>query len=55
LAEKATPPIAILDQKHNRGTPPRALQQDPTLLTFVGSVLGLAWQPNPTTLGPAAM
>jgi len=24
-------------------------------LTFVGSVLGLAWQLDPTTLGPTAM
>jgi len=29
-------------------------QHDPTLLAPFGSVLGLAWHPDPTTLGPAA-
>jgi len=28
--------------------------QNPILLTLVGSVLGLALQPGPTTMGPAA-
>jgi len=31
-----------------------ARQQDPTLLVHFESVLGLAWQPNPTMLGLAA-
>jgi hypothetical protein len=29
-------------------------QQDLTLLALFGNVLIQAWQPNPTTLGPAA-
>jgi len=32
----------------------KCFEPDPTLLTLFGSVLGLAWQPDSTALGPAA-